>query len=106
MCQRWLSLPYQAAIFAGDESFGPSKRRADPTTAKTTNTSPLRLDQTRKPRPAIQNPFLEVIETPALHSRRAQLHCVPMDFACPVVRMGRAGIEPATLGLKVPCSTN
>jgi hypothetical protein len=24
----------------------------------------------------------------------------------PANRMGRAGIEPATLGLKVPCSTN
>jgi hypothetical protein len=53
MCQRWLPLPYQAAIFAGEESLGPSKSSSDPATANTTKTSPLRLDQTRKPRPAI-----------------------------------------------------
>lgn len=52
MWWRWLEFPYQAAILEGDESPGPSKSSADPMTAKTTNTSPLRLDQ-RAPRPCM-----------------------------------------------------
>jgi hypothetical protein len=63
-----LELVYQEVIFAGDESLGPSKSSADPTTASTTNTRPLRLDQTRKPLLAIPTPPIDDCPTrlPAL----------------------------------------
>src|ERR1041384_4090181 len=47
----WLRLPeleYQAVIFAGDESEGPSYRRIAPTTARTVKPIPPRLDHARK----------------------------------------------------------
>src|SRR5262245_30354614 len=82
MCVRLLELPYQAAIFAGDESLGPSKINADPTTASTTKTSPPRLAQTRKPRPAIR-PSLRWIRDPGSPRREERrLHCDPMDPLC------------------------
>jgi hypothetical protein len=41
----------------------------------------------------------------AEESRQGDLRLSAESFS-PGTRMGRAGIEPATLGLKVPCSTN
>src|SRR4051812_14688370 len=64
-CARLLELWYQEVIFAGDESLGPSKSNADPTTTSTTNTSPLRLDQSRKPRLAIPTPPIDECQIPA-----------------------------------------
>jgi hypothetical protein len=48
MCERWLPLEYQAVIFAGDESDGPSNRNTAPTTTRTLKATPPRLDHARK----------------------------------------------------------
>src|SRR5437868_2515236 len=47
-CERLLPLEYQAVIFAGDESDGPSNRNTAPTTASTVKAIPPRLDQRRR----------------------------------------------------------
>src|SRR5690349_1414474 len=105
MCVRLLELWYQDVIFAGDESLGPSKSSADPTTARTTKTSPARLDQSRKPLLAIQNPPWMNADPCSPPRGKREVHCVPMGSALSRVlserAMGRAGIEPATFGLKV-----
>src|SRR5437763_14268267 len=47
-CERLLPLEYQAVIFAGDESDGPSNRKIAPTTTSTVKAIPPKLDHTRK----------------------------------------------------------
>lgn len=41
-------------------------------------------------------------QTEALAARRARMGAVRTD----IEMVGREGVEPATLGLKVPCSTS
>src|SRR5690242_14527426 len=48
MWLRLLELPYQAAIFAGEESCGPSYRKMAPTTARTAKAMPPRFDHARR----------------------------------------------------------
>src|SRR5262252_6795079 len=99
-CVRLPPLPYQAAIFAGDPSLGPSKSSADPTTTSTTNTSPLRLDQSRKPLLAIQNPPLDERQPRAPRPRREpRMHCVPMGF---VLSSGPGRDRTCDLRIKSP----
>ena len=57
MCERWLPLEYQAVIFAGDESDGPSNREIAPMTTRTAEGDAAETrprTQTRCHRPSLE----------------------------------------------------
>ena len=85
-------------VDAVDATIGvPEDKRSDSSTAASAGRGWIEMRRGRGSSPAST-----LAASGVLRGRES----APTDFRPCAISMGRAGIEPATLGLKVPCSTN